>query len=118
MLWGKCAESGVAAGDGRERLPDPHLSIIHLLAVPIAWLQIRLMSKCPLESADASRRLDRMVSDLSNPTEASAATLDLQAPPDVTRVAPPGWSYERIVERGKEEIRAGETFEVAHRPRD
>lgn len=62
--------------------------------------------------AHAHARLDAMANDLARPAPASAATLDLAAEPDVTLLAPDGWSYQAVVERGKEEIRAGEVFQV------
>jgi len=63
-------------------------------------------------SSQAQGRLDAMAADLARPAPASAATLELDAEPEVTLLAPAGWSYEAAVERGKEEIRAGEVFQV------
>jgi anthranilate synthase component 1 len=61
--------------------------------------------------ADACRRLDAMAADLARPAPPSAATVDLAAVPQPQRSAPE-WSFEAAVERGKEEIRAGEVFQV------
>ncbi len=60
---------------------------------------------------DAVARLDAMTDDLSEPTEPSVATLDLQAQPDVVRRSSPQ-QYEAAVERAREHIRAGDAFQV------
>jgi len=62
--------------------------------------------------ADADARLDAMTVDLARPAPATAATLDLDTEPVIALLAPESWSYRQAVERGKEEIRAGEVFQV------
>ena len=61
---------------------------------------------------DAVRRLDAMTRDLATPAEPTVATLRTDVPlGDVTTTAPDG-GYQSAVERAKEEIRAGEVFQV------
>jgi anthranilate synthase component 1 len=61
---------------------------------------------------DAVTRLDAMTRDLATPADPTVATLDTAVDlGDVTSTAPAG-GYQNAVERAKEEIRAGEVFQV------
>jgi len=61
---------------------------------------------------DAVRRLDAMTRDLATPAEPTVSTLSTDVSLDgVTSVVPDG-GYPAAVERAKEEIRAGEVFQV------
>lgn len=60
---------------------------------------------------NAVARLDVMTADLSEPTEPSVATLDLQARPEVARRTTPE-QYMAGVERVREHIRDGDAFQV------
>jgi anthranilate synthase component I len=61
--------------------------------------------------ADAVDRLDRMTADLAQPAPATAATLDPAAVPTYTRRTEEA-DFRAGVERIKEDIRAGEAFQV------
>jgi anthranilate synthase component 1 len=61
---------------------------------------------------DAVTRLDAMTRDLATPSPPTASTLDVDVDlGDVTTTAPDG-GYASAVERAKEDIRAGEVFQV------
>ncbi|TDE08145.1 anthranilate synthase component I [Jiangella asiatica] len=61
--------------------------------------------------ADAVRRLDRMTAELAQPTPSSVASYDPATPPrHESRTAKP--DFLAAVERAKEEIRAGEAFQI------
>ncbi len=60
---------------------------------------------------DALARLDAMTADLSGPTAASVATLDLTVKPEVVRRTTRA-DYMAGVERVREHIRAGDAFQV------
>jgi anthranilate synthase component 1 len=61
--------------------------------------------------SDAVARLDRMTVDLATPTPPSAATYDQASRPDYTSRTGPG-GYVEAVDRAREEIKAGEAFQV------
>ena len=61
--------------------------------------------------ADAARRLDRMTGQLAGPTQSSVADYDPTALPVFSSNTPEP-DYLAAVERAKEEIRAGEAFQV------
>jgi len=61
--------------------------------------------------ADALARLDQMVRDLGQPAAASVATIDENPSPNFVSRTERG-DYMAAVERAKEEIRAGEAFQV------
>jgi anthranilate synthase component 1 len=61
--------------------------------------------------ADAERRLDAMTSALSEPTPSFVTGVDLAAPPDYERRRTQE-EHMAAVEQAKEEIRAGEAFQV------
>ncbi len=61
--------------------------------------------------ADAVSRLDRMTSELAAPATATVATYDPQAAPSYVRRTSSD-RYQAAVEQAKEEIRAGEAFQV------
>jgi len=60
---------------------------------------------------DAVERLDAMASALAGPSPSMAATVDQSAEPHFTSNTAPG-AYPEAVERAKEEIRAGEAFQI------
>lgn len=114
-----------------ERLPDDNPDDLHvpeiamMLATDLAVLDhldgsVLLVANVLADPAvdataahaDAVARLDAMAADLLTPAPASVATVDLTAAPAPVPQAPDGWSYADVVERGKEEIRAGEVFQV------
>ncbi|HSI93576.1 MAG TPA: anthranilate synthase component I [Jiangellaceae bacterium] len=61
--------------------------------------------------ADAVRRLDRMTAQLAEPTPSSVARYDRAAAPEFASNTPEP-DYLAAVERAKEEIRAGEAFQI------
>jgi anthranilate synthase component 1 len=61
--------------------------------------------------ADAVQRLDRMTAELSQPAPASAASFDGDITPDYTRRRTPE-QHAAAIDRAKEEIKAGEAFQV------
>ncbi|HEX6935448.1 MAG TPA: anthranilate synthase component I [Actinomycetes bacterium] len=61
--------------------------------------------------ADAVERLDRMTTDLATPAPPTVATFDAAVAPTYDRGTSSG-EYRAAVERAKEEIRAGEAFQV------
>ena len=60
---------------------------------------------------DALARLDAMAADLAKPSDPTVATVDLDVSFDARTVAPRG-GYQAAVEKVKEEILAGEAFQV------
>jgi anthranilate synthase component 1 len=61
--------------------------------------------------ADAVERLDRMTADLATPAPPTVVVVDHQAAPHYRR-ATSSADFQHAVERAKEEIRAGEVFQV------
>ena len=61
--------------------------------------------------ADAVERLDRMTADLATPAPPTVVVVDHQATPHYRR-ATSSADFQQAVERAKEEIRAGEVFQV------
>jgi len=61
--------------------------------------------------ADAVARLDRMTADLATAAPATVVAVDASARPDYERLTG-GADYRQAVDRTKEEIRAGEAFQV------
>lgn len=113
-----------------ERLPDSTEDDLHvpdvammlatdLAAVDHADGSVLLVANVLIDEAsdlrraydDALARIETMTADLARPAPATVAVVDLDAVPDARR-ASPGYDYLRAVELAKQEIRAGEAFQV------